>query len=197
MAVRINRKICDNAEACGGIEACPMGAIYWDSEKQSLCTDDAKCTGCGLCEDACPVGAILWASDEGSLKKIEADIAADERTFESLMVERYGAIPVDDSMQIENADIDAFVKASTGVVLIEQNKESSIACLLQSIPISQLQVKLDNPFIYRKAIINETQKGEYPCLSVFVNTKKTGVVNGFFESTQADELADAICDLLK
>jgi len=197
MAVRINMKICDNADACGGIEACPTGAIYWDSEKQSLRTDDNKCTSCGQCEDACPVGAILWAADEESIKKIEADIAADNRTFEELMVERYGATPVDDSMQIDNADIEAFVKARAGTVLIEQNKESSIARLLQSIPISQLQAKIEKPFVYRKTMVEEEQEGEFPCLSVFSDGKRIGVIDGFFENTQANELANSIVGLLK
>jgi len=197
MAVRINRKICDNADACGGIEACPTGAIYWDPKAQSLCTDDSKCTNCGQCEDACPVGAILWAPDETSLKKIEADIAADDRTLEALMVERYGAMPVDESMQIDSANISDFIKANKGIVLIEQNKESSIACLLQSIPISQLQNKLGKSFIYKKAIINEEQEGEFPCLLVYVNSEKVGMVEGFFEDTQIDGLVNAICGLIK
>jgi ferredoxin len=197
MAVRINRKICDNADACGGIEACPTGAIYWDSAKQLLSTDDSKCTSCGACEDACPVGAILWASDEESLKKIEADIAVDDRTLEMLMVERYGAMPVDDSMQIDDEDIDSFVKASTGIVLIEENKESTIACLLQSIPISQLQIKLGKSFTYRKTIVDEGLEGEFPRLLIFINTKKGGVIDGFFEDTQIGELAAAICDVIK
>ena len=197
MAVRINKKICDNADACSGIEACPTGAIYWDSEKQLLCTDDAKCTSCGQCEDACPIGAILWASDEESLKKIEADIAADDRTFDALMVERYGAMPVDDSMQIDNADIETFVKSTKGIILIEQNKESSISCLLQSIPISKLQEKLSKSFIYKKAIVDENQDGNFPCLLIFVNAKKIGTIEGFFEDTHMEKLVNAVRELIK
>jgi len=192
MAVRINKKICDNADACGGIEACPTGAIFWDDVSQTLSTDDSKCTSCGVCEDACPIGAIMCAPDAESLKKIEVMIEADERKFEDLMVERYGAAPVDDLMQIEEDDIKAFIEKSAGLVFIEQNKDSTIACLLQSIPISQLREKIGKAFVYKKAIVNEERGGEYPRILIYNNAKKVGMVEGSFEVEQAEDLISAI-----
>jgi NAD-dependent dihydropyrimidine dehydrogenase PreA subunit len=196
MAVRINKKICDNADACGGIEACPTGAIYWDEEKQSLCTDDTKCTNCGQCEDACPVGAILFAADEESLKKIEADIAADNRTLDDLMVERYGAMPIDNDILVEYEDIEAFVQNSNDIVFIEQNKESQIACLLQSIPVSQIQAKCQKSITYKKVLVDEQLDGEYPRLLVYKNKTKTGEVEGYFDDSQTEEFIDKLNKLL-
>ncbi|MDR0460786.1 MAG: 4Fe-4S binding protein [Nitrososphaerota archaeon] len=197
MVVRINRKICDNIVACGGVKVCPTGAIFWDVEKQTPVTDDSKCINCGQCEDACPLGAILWAVDEQALKRIEADIIADERILESSIVERYGAKLVDESAQIENAVIDMFVEANVGVVFIEQNKKSTIACLLQSISITQLQTKLGTSFTYKKAFIDEDQAGVFPRLLVYVNAKKVGVVDGYYGNTQTDEFVKKIGVIVK
>lgn len=36
MPVLINKKICDNAPECSGIEACETGALYFDEEKKRL-----------------------------------------------------------------------------------------------------------------------------------------------------------------
>lgn len=194
MVVRINRKICDNVVACGGVEVCPTGAIFWDGEKQMPSTDDSKCIGCGQCEDACPLGAILWAVDEVALKKIEADINADEKMFESVIIERYGTKLVDESVQIENSAVEAFVGANTGIVLIEQNKKSTVACFLQSIPISQLQAKLGKPFVYKKAFIAEDQTGKFPRLLIYIDAKKVGVIDGYYENTQINEFVNEICE---
>ena len=42
MKALINFKICDNAPECSGIEVCPTGAMYFDSEKETIVVDEDK-----------------------------------------------------------------------------------------------------------------------------------------------------------
>ena len=133
MSVLINHKICDNAEECSGIEVCPTGALFWDIQEGKIGTDNDLCISCHECRNACPVGAIYVADSESDFARIQSNIENDSRTVEDLFVERYGAMPIDEELVIDDSAIESLVKENT-LVFIEQFQASSVQCLLHSIP---------------------------------------------------------------
>jgi Fe-S-cluster-containing hydrogenase component 2 len=48
------------------MEACPEGALVFDSEKGLIKVDSELCTGCGLCVDSCPYGMKGYFTMTGS-----------------------------------------------------------------------------------------------------------------------------------
>lgn len=138
MAVLINRKICDNAQECGGISECPNGAIYWSDSAASIELNNDLCVSCGICENACPVGAIRIAYSQDEYERINKEIEADQRTAEELFVDRYGAMPMDDDMLIDADDFNSSVEIFTGLTLVEFFSDDSIQCLAHSTPINRV-----------------------------------------------------------
>lgn len=50
----------DDCNACAACAdgTCQFNAISMDENKQKAVIDQAKCMGCGVCEDKCPIRAI-------------------------------------------------------------------------------------------------------------------------------------------
>lgn len=138
MSVLVNLKICDNADVCSGVEVCPTGAIYWSEKNKTLEFNNSKCTCCGLCADACPAKAIAVASTEAEYKAIKQSFDDDPRTVKDLMVERYGASPVDESIMIPISEANSLIDNNTGLLAIEIVNDSDTACLIDSVPIAEL-----------------------------------------------------------
>ena len=57
MPVIINHKICDQANACGGIGVCPVGAFAYNDKTKYIDIDYSKCFSCGECE----LRFTIWA----------------------------------------------------------------------------------------------------------------------------------------
>ena len=49
MPAIINHKICDQANACGGICVCPVGAFTYNEKTKRIEIDNEKCISCGAC----------------------------------------------------------------------------------------------------------------------------------------------------
>ena len=69
MSVLINKKRCDNADACSCIEECPTKAFYWDEENQTVAVDNNLCINCRNCMISCEAGAVKVARDEEEYRK--------------------------------------------------------------------------------------------------------------------------------
>ena len=52
-------RVCRQCTKAPCIDACPVGAIYRNSETNAAVVDEQKCNGCGECLDACPFDAIF------------------------------------------------------------------------------------------------------------------------------------------
>ena len=140
MSVLINFKICDNADVCSGLEVCQTGAIYWDDNNKILETNNSKCTCCSLCVDACPAGAIAVASNEEEYAQLQRSFNEDPRTIKDLMIERYGASPIDESILISISEANKKIRGENNLLAIEIIDDSDTACLINSVPISELFV---------------------------------------------------------
>ena len=126
MPVLINFKICDNSKDCSGIEACSVGAFYWDEKNKTIAIDNSKCINCGKCESACPVGAIRVAETDEEFEKIKKEIEEDPRKVSDLFVDRYGAEPVDPAFLITENKFEIQIIESTQLAVVELFNDDSI-----------------------------------------------------------------------
>jgi len=206
MAVFVNYKICDNADECSGIEVCPTGALYWNEEEATLATDNTKCIACDACVEACPAGAILVAHNAVEAIKIERDIADDPRTYEMLMVERFGASPVDGSLLIAVDEAMSKVAKEVPLLVIEAIDDEDAPCLINSVPISELFG--NHAYEYYKVSIHDEAYDSFaalygvedcPALLVFRNHELLSLVQGAVDNgdqEQRDALIRKISGLL-
>lgn len=194
MAVLLNYKICDNAAECGGIEVCPTGALFWNEENQKIEIDNNLCISCRNCVTECPVGAIQVAATDEEYESIKTDIDNDHRTVEELFVERYGAMPIDEDSVIDEDQITTVINTES-IVFVEQFQDSSIQCLLHSIPMAAILERYGGKYV-KQQIHNDTE-GEYPCLVIYRNGKIVGCVDGYYEEQDIDKFFEIIDKTLK
>ena len=200
--VIINRNICDNAKECGGIEVCPTGAMYWDEEKEMIGYKATECIDCGLCADKCPVEAILWGADDEDYERKKKEVEEETRTLEELNVERYGAAPIEEF--IENSGLDEFKNKKTSpYILLEFFKDESIQCLLHSIRVEEIKALFGNGdnVVYTKVCLSDEDNcnicniNEFPALVVLKDGNFNGVIEGYYDDEQKEEIFEKLVDL--
>ena len=181
--VIINRNICDNAPECSGIEVCPTGALYWDEETEQIEYNAESCRDCGLCADSCPVEAILWGEDDADYYAKKKEVEDDTRRVEELVVERYGASPIDDPIDV--SDIQGKLDGSVlELALFEFFSDDSINCLLHSIRIEEIKTWFSNDVLYHKvhvkdeSVLSSYSIRELPALLIYKNKELLGIIEG-------------------
>lgn len=199
MAVLINFKICDNSPECGGLAACPNGAIFWNKGKETLTIDNSKCVSCGLCVKGCELGAIKVARDDAEYQKIEKEIQEDPRKITDLFVDRYGAQPVLTTFLIEEKNFDP--KKLRKLNAVELFNDDSIECLLKSIPINELLQGLEINYTRVKLsgydLMEKYDIRKLPALLIFNGEKILGKVEGYFEAKQKEDFRSQIDSILE
>lgn len=188
MAIQINWNICDNADACSGIEVCPTGALFWNNKNKTIAINNDLCISCRLCcgPSGCPIGAIMVTDTEEDFIKAREIIDNDTRTKEQLFVERYGA-PIDENICIDISEITA--KVANGIVFIEKFfNDARIHCLLRSIKVDDIRYKLglSSMLYYKCELAHDDGTTCYPRLEIYKNGKLLGVIEDYFEDTQID-----------
>jgi len=202
MTVLINFKICDNSKDCNGIAVCPTHTIVWDEKEKTIKIDNSKCINCGKCEESCPVSAIRVARNDQEYKKIKKEIDEDPRKISDLFVDRYGATSISPAFLIPLDKFEVQILESNKPAVVELFKNSSIKCLLYSIPIKELFKNLDVK--YRKINIgnDETLLKKYkinqvPALLFFNNGKLIGKIEGHYRIGNLSELKKKVEDITK
>lgn len=200
MAVLINFKICDNCDACNAINVCPTKAFCWNQDKKTLEILESKCIDCGLCAnspESCQVGAIKFAKNQEELEKIKKEIEDDKRTINDLMVDRYGAQPINMPFYCKENEIDK-VLTTPKLCMVEVYQEDTIECLIKSIPVKELMNAIDEKVVYRKLeietnkIIEKYNIKELPSLLFFRNGNLVGKVEGYRDESQKEELFEEL-----
>ncbi|MCI8352493.1 MAG: 4Fe-4S binding protein [Clostridia bacterium] len=194
MSVLINFKICDNDKACSGMAICPNNVFEWDEKKSTLVIHNERCVSCGLCEKACMVSAIRVAKTEEEYKKIEKEFDDDPRTINDLLVDRYGATPIDEAMIGKEQEIDIKLLDARRPLIVELYNEDSIMCLLKSIPIKNIADTFDTETRYRKIevisddILKKYEIKELPSLLFFNKGNYVGKIEGYIDEDSKEEL---------
>lgn len=195
MAVLINFKICDNAPECGGVAACPKGALYWDDVAKQVSIDNSKCVSCRKCEGTCGVEAIKVAKTEEEYEKFKKEIEADPRKREDLLVDRYGAQPILDAYQLKAEALEAEI-SKPELRVVEFYNQDSIMCLLKSIPIKELFAEITDNYkkveIKDASLLEKFDVTKLPVLLFFRNGALLGKVEGYYGNEQKEELAQLI-----
>lgn len=132
----INYKICDLAEACGGIAACPTGAFFWNKKTKRPEIDNNKCTSCGVCVGECPVEAIIVVRTKEEFKEILEKIKNDPRSEKELWRERLGCQPGRTPPLAKVVTPDNFGKEvlkAKGLVALDVWSEETLDCRYHSV----------------------------------------------------------------
>ena len=204
MPVIINFKICDNCDACNAIPLCPTKAYRYNYEKKTLEIDKDKCIDCGVCatsDKTCSVGAIRWSRDLDEFERIKKEIEEDKRTVADLMVDRYGATPINMPFYCKEENLKKVLKTDK-VCFVEFYKEELIECLIKCIPIKEIFKKFGKDFVYRKVevtddeILKKYNITELPALVFFKDEKMLGTINGYYSVDMKEELFEKINNIL-
>jgi NAD-dependent dihydropyrimidine dehydrogenase PreA subunit len=201
MAVLINWRICDNSKDCSGIACCPTGAFSWDGEGKSIRLDNSKCVSCGKCAPLCPVGAIRVARNDEEYARIEEEIKNDPRKVSDLFVDRYGAMPLDPAFLIDKGKFGVQILEAGQLAVVEFYNDSTIQCLLHSIPVKELfgglkvkyrkiKVEKDDELLRRYGI------SALPSLAFFENGKLKGKIEGYRDKDGKEKLRAEIGRIL-
>ncbi|MDR1583055.1 MAG: hypothetical protein LBS55_07345 [Prevotellaceae bacterium] len=205
--ILINRNICDNSPACGGIDVCKniAEALFWDEKEGRVAYNADLCTRCGECtneERGCPVGALRLAETEEEYTQIEQEIAADTRRIEDLKVERYGAEPIEECISINELDSWLKEQNKTDILLVELFTENSIQCLLYSIKVEDIQANIAKNSKYIKVqlakeedIINPTIE-EVPALLIYKEGKLLGKTEGYYDESEQEVFFNTIKQII-
>ena len=201
MPVLMNFKICDNAEACNAIKVCPTKAFRWNETKKTLEIDKDKCIECGLCatsEESCHEGVIHFAKTEEEFKKIQEEIDNDPRTIKDLMVDRYGATPINKPFNCSEEELNK-VLTGTKPILVEVYIEDTIECLIKSIPIKEIFKCIGNEDLRYRKVENTTDEflakyniKELPCLLYIENNVLKWKIEGFYSVEEKEKLFEKI-----
>ena len=202
MPIQFNFNVCDNSPECSGKAACNNGAIYWSAddinalgEKGVLCVDNSKCSSCGQCvgNEGCPVGAIIFAQTEEELAELTRGMEIDINKVKTLFVERYGAEPIDKEFCIVPGEIES--RLGEDITVIEEFTESTIQCLLSSIPIEEILQSVRSltgttsvNFLKCDCTESDNENKKLPSLKVFKNGKILAQIDGFFDNSHLDDL---------
>ena len=204
MPVIINFKICDNCDACNAIPLCPTKAYRYNYEKKTLEIDKDKCIDCGVCatsDKTCSVGAIRWSRDLDEFERIKKEIEEDKRTVADLMVDRYGATPINMPFYCKEENLKKVLKTDK-VCFVEFYKEELLECLIKCIPIKEIFKKFGKDFVYRKVevtddeILKKYNITELPALVFFKDEKMLGIINGYYSVDMKEEIFKKINNIL-
>jgi thioredoxin 1 len=202
MSVLINFKICDNSKDCNGIAVCPTHTIAWDEKKKTIIIDNSKCISCGKCEESCPVSAIMVAKNDQEYKRIQKEIDEDPRNVSDLFVDRYGAASVSPAFNIPSDKFEVQIIESSKPAVVELFKDSTIKCLLHSIPIKELLGNYDVK--YRKinvsdddSLLKKYKIKELPSLLFFNKGKLIDKIEGHHRIGEINEMKKRIDSIIK
>jgi NAD-dependent dihydropyrimidine dehydrogenase PreA subunit len=199
MAVLVNKKRCDNAKECSCIGECSTGAFTWNDKANSIAVDNSLCINCRQCVIACEAGAVKVARTYEEYQEIKNEYDEDIMTIEKLFQDRFGASLVDEKYSLKLKNLDDLIRNAEKSLLIEFYNQDEARCLINSIPIKEIQEAINSPCSYRKiniSNIDEVKKYNVDGLPalIYISNKK-GIVKkyiGFVDVSEKKNYLDKI-----
>lgn len=198
MGVLINKKRCDNAEACPCIDNCPAKAFYFDKDKNTVAVHNELCINCRNCMIACEAGAVKVFRNEEEYRKLKTEYDEDAMTIENLFQDRYGAVSVDEKYTYDIENLDTLIDEAKKPLLIEFYNEDEASCLINSIPIKEILEAIALQVSYRKVEIKDTKMimkyglNNAPSLVIINNKEIIFKQDGFINVKDKDKLIDKL-----
>lgn len=197
--VLVNFKICDNAKECNAVAICPIGAFFWDEERESIAINEEKCIKCDKCGSACPIGAIKIAKSKEEHMKIQKEYDNDPRKVSDLFIDRYGAQPIHTGFLITENRFDVDVLQSRQITIVEVYKEENLMCLVRAIPIKDLVHGENIKFrkIQSSTGLLKKYTNIFPSLLFFSEGKMFGKIEGFYDIDDKEKMRNQVKQILK
>lgn len=202
MSVLINKKRCDNADACSCISECPTKAFYWDTENQTVAVDNNLCINCRNCMISCEAGAVKVARNQEEYEKIKTEYDEDIMTIEKLFQDRYGASLVEEKYTLDISELEKIIVDSNKPLLLEFYNEEEARCLINSIPIEEIMKEIPFSVSYRKVNISEIDSlinyhiNNVPSLIVVKEGEVIYGWNGFVHVNEKEKLLEDLKEKL-
>ena len=121
-----------------------------------------------------------------------------------MFVDRYGAAPIDDSLCVGINELQQMISENKGLLLIEEYADSSIQCLLSSIPVEtiihEIQTVTEVSDIQFYCIdIGDiaTENDLLPILKIYRRSKLIGKIEGYYSNDQLDEFKTVLHEILR
>jgi len=150
----------------------------------------------------CPVQAIFMAKNDKEYKQIKKEIAKDKRKISDLFIDKYGAQPLHPGFIYKLKNFKANVIEATKIVMVEIYNDSSIQCLLRSIPLKEIVSHKNMKFckinIHNdKKFLERYKIKKLPSLLFFTEGKIFGKIEGYYDIDKKKELQVKIQKILK
>ncbi|MEA2004576.1 MAG: thioredoxin family protein, partial [archaeon] len=139
--------------------------------------------------------AIRVAKTEEEYNKIKKENDDDPRETSDLFIDRYGAEPIEPTYQISLDQFSTQILESGELIIAELFNDSSIMCLIKTIPIKDLikdikykkiDIEEDTQLLKRYEIAN------LPALLFFKNGKLLGKIEDRYTPEKKEELKEKI-----
>ena len=142
--------------------------------------------------------SIHVAKNEKEYKRIEREIKNDPRKIGDLFVDRYGATPISPAYITPEKKFAEHILEYDKLVAVELYNDSSIQCLLKSIPIKDLIGPMNIRF--QKVNASEELAKKYgltklPALLFFKEGRLLGSIQGYWEEENKKDLKEKIENL--
>jgi len=199
----INYKICDLANACGGLAVCPTKAFSWNKKLKKPEIDNKKCTSCGICVAECPVEAIVVTRTEEEFEEVLEKIRNDPRSEKELWRERLGCQPGRTpplAVVVTPNNFEKEVLKAEGLIALDVWSEETLDCRYHSVLWDDLGFakkiafkKLDAG--KNKELAQKLKAKKLPSLLFFKNSEEVGRREGYLYHNDMCELREMMGEL--
>ena len=132
---------------------------------------------------------------------MKKEIEQDPRTIKDLMVDRYGAQPINLPFRHKESEVQQILTTKRPIIM-EVFNEDSEECLIKSIPVKEIFDRLDIPNLSYKKVEVDTEEfmekydiQELPSFLMFQSGKLIGKIEGYYSIEEKEILFEKIKEI--